>query len=96
MAKKDRVHREWFRKISKTTCPCGCKKKEVYSWGQYIRARWNTVKYFCSECFSDIKNDLLDHKGDCGCSFELIGYQGQRLPDWLNLNQEACEVKQAA
>ena len=35
---KARIHNEWFQPIKKTSCPCGCKKTEVFAWGNYVNA----------------------------------------------------------
>ncbi len=48
---KDRIHHEWFRTVTETTCECGARRTEVWSWGEYVRARWNTVNHFCRRCF---------------------------------------------
>ena len=92
---KQRVHREWFRPLTKTTCDCGQRNVQVWSWGNYIRARWNTVKHFCQGCFNDqVVSDLRKHTGECGCTIQLVPYHCQ-LPAWLTLNP-ACDVAKAA
>ena len=88
MARKqrERVHNEWFRRIEKRSCPCGAKKVEVWSWGEYLLGKWRTVEHFCQRCFEPIRVKLVEHAKPCGCRFELIGYGGQKLPGWLSLD----------
>lgn len=91
---KQRVHNEYFRPVSlggRKSCPtCRGKLKpgeSIWSWGEYIRAKWHTVDYFCKECFAERVLPLLErHMGECGCSFKLNAYHCQ-LPEWLELNQ---------
>lgn len=91
MAKKLRVHNEYFQPIVKTTCPCGEKKTQVYAWGEYIRARWCTVDHFCQACFSTrVIPRLVSHAGDCGCTFKLSARSGYSLPDWLKMPEQSC------
>ena len=94
MAKpKVREHNEYFRTVSlgkRKTCP-SCKAKlalgeSIWSWGEYVRAKWRTVDYFCKECFnSAVRSRLLNHAKDCGCKVNLVGYGGTKLPPWLTL-----------
>ena len=98
---KVRSHNEHFRQVSlgnRKSCPtCRCKLAEnesVWSWGEYVRAKWHTVKHFCRECFEEeVRVPLLGHAGDCGCNIVLCGYHG-KLPEWLTLtkNEEVCKV----
>lgn len=88
---KQRSHNEWFRSVSlggRKSCPsCGVKLngEKVWSWGEYVRAKWHTVLHFCKACFQDrVKGPLTDHVGGCGCDVVLRG-QGESLPDWLTL-----------
>ena len=80
---------------SRKSCPsCRTKLEEgewVWSWGEYINAKWHTVKHFCKHCYPEIRRDLEVHRSDCGCEFNLIGYGGEILPDWLTLG-ESCSV----
>lgn len=92
---KQNIHNEWFRTVllgNRKSCP-ECKQKlngeSIWSWGEYVNAKWRTVRYFCKHCYPDIQRDLIAHRNDCGCDFELIGYSGETLPDWLSL-PEAC------
>ena len=87
MRKDNRVHREWFRSIVKTTCSCGAKKTQVFSWGEYICGKWRTVDYVCEACFKpSVLPRLKAHMGECGCSFELVG-KGSQLPPWLTMGE---------
>lgn len=96
MSKKIRQHSEYFRTVSlsgRKSCPnCSVKLamgEQVWSWGNYVRAKWYTVQYFCKECFSEgysnPKQRLIEHAKPCGCTFNLIGYRGEKLPAWLTL-----------
>lgn len=93
MAKKQRIHNEWFRPVSlgnRKSCPeCHAKlsgAESVWSWGEHVRAKWRTVKHFCKECYpKNVQALLVDHRKDCGCEFELIGYLRIPLPGWLTL-----------
>lgn len=75
---------------SRKSCPT-CKAKLgdgewVWSWGEYLNAKWNTVTHFCRACFhEEVQVRLIAHRDDCGCDFQLVGYQGATLPDWLTL-----------
>lgn len=89
-----RVHNEWFRTVSmggRKSCP-SCKVKlpqgeSIWSWGEYHNAKWNTVLYFCSNCFEhQVKFHLTFHAKDCGCKVELVGYGETKLPTWLKLS----------
>lgn len=98
---RSRSHNEWFRTVGmsgRKSCPC-CNAKlngrSIWSWGNYVKAKWHTVMHFCSECFeSNVKRKLLEHTTDCGCTVNLIGYQGTHLPQWLTLDE--CPVTREA
>lgn len=91
---KQKIHNEWFRPVSlgnRKSCP-NCKVKltgSIWSWGEYVRAKWRTIQYFCEDCFPSINKLLIDHSKDCGCNFALKGYNCS-LPEWLNLEKETC------
>lgn len=88
---KTRVHNEWFQPISKTTCPCGCKKVQVFSWGNYISGKWYTVDHFCQACFLErVIPQLVSHAKPCGCSFALVPRCGYSIPSWIKM-PEACK-----
>jgi hypothetical protein len=84
-------HNEWFRTVSlngRKSCPsCRAKLAEgerVWSWGEYVIGKWRTVMHFCKECYTtDVVPPLQRHLDDCGCAFNFIGYQGEKLPEWL-------------
>ena len=93
---KQRVHSEYFRTVSlgkRKSCPsCGEKllpSESIWSWGEYFRGTWGTVDYFCKQCFDlpyrGVKQRLQAHSDPCGCIFELRGYRGEKLPQWLTL-----------
>lgn len=78
-------HNEWFRPVSKTTCDCGQRKTQVWSWGEYVVGKWRTVKWFCESCFPDrVRDPLKSHSGPCGCTITLVAYHCT-LPEWLTL-----------
>lgn len=90
---KNRVHNEYFRTVSlggRKSCPrCHAKLEgeKIWSWGEYVSAKWRTVTHFCGKCFAkNVRPLLVDHAKNCGCQFDLIGYQGERLPVWLTLD----------
>ena len=88
---KLRVHNEWFQPISKKTCPCGERKTEVFSWGEYVNGKWRTVDHFCQECFSErVIPRLVSHAGDCGCTFALNPRSGCTIPSWIKMPDQAC------
>lgn len=94
---KVRQHNEYFRtvKAGRKRCPT-CKSKldgePIWSWGEYIYGRWNTVKHFCKYCAEPmVLIPLRDHAGDCGCQVNLVGYCGEKLPEWLTI-ETVCEV----
>ncbi len=93
---KQRQHNEWFRPVSlgnRKSCPeCHVKlahNESIWSWGQYVNAKWRTIKYFCKECWPAIRGELNEHTGDCGCVVNLQMYHCTG-PDWLSL--EECHV----
>ena len=94
---KQKVHNEYFRTVSlgkRKSCPhCGHKLhpgEQIWSWGNYVSAKWVTVDHFCKLCFDvpyrGVKQRLQAHSEPCGCAFELIGYGGEKLPTWLTLD----------
>lgn len=92
MAKKPQVHREWFRSVALKKCECGERHVQVWTWGQYVIGKWRNVMHFCEKCFDDrVKRPLNEHTGECGCTVEMVGYHGEKLPAWLNTNVP-CEV----
>lgn len=104
MARKTRNHNEWFRSVSlggRKNCP-SCKEKleqgeKIWSWGEYVFAKWRTVKHFCKKCYSEqVQTPLINHTDECGCTVNLIGYGGETLPEWLNLTCPIKKEKKAA
>ena len=95
---KQRVHNEWFRQVSlgnRKSCPrCSAKLESgesIWSWGEYIRVKWHTVKHFCKNCYeTEVKKPLLDHTGGCGCTVELI-FKGSSQPAWFKLEENPVE-----
>jgi hypothetical protein len=96
---KPRSHNEWFRTVSlggRKSCPtCSAKLppgESVWSWGEYVRAKWRTITHFCVGCAkARVLDRLTAHTDDCGCTVNLCG-RGERLPDWLKL-PETCGAK---
>lgn len=99
MAKKLRVHNEYFRTVSlgnRKSCPtCGHKLasgESIWSWGEYVRGKWYTVTHFCQVCwaacpYTSPRARLLAHSTPCGCTFQLVAYSGT-LPAWLTLDTQ--------
>lgn len=82
---------------SRKSCPtCGEKLEKdefIWSWGEYINAKWRTVKHFCKACFPrEVQEPLSSHTDDCGCIVNLVS-RGEELPDWLTL-QTPCKHHQ--
>lgn len=97
---RQREHNEHFRSVSlggRKSCPCCSAKlapgEKIWSWGQYLRAKWFTVMHFCKECFPDrVQHDLNSHTAGCGCTVNLVMYQGEKRPTWLTLETAACQI----
>jgi hypothetical protein len=90
---KVREHNEHFRMVTRPKCPTCGRKAQVWTWGQYVRGKWNNVQQFCEHCFPCIAAQLRQHAEPCGCTFNLISYGGGTLPTWLSLdNTQACEL----
>lgn len=90
---KPRVHNEYFRTVllgGRKSCPY-CKVKlesgeKVWSWGEYVRAKWYTVRYLCKACYPSARELLVQHsKGACQCTIVLQRYGAEQLPAWLTL-----------
>lgn len=87
---KQRSHNEYFKVVSlghRKSCPtCHAKLGEnehVWSWGEYVRANWRTVKYFCKECFhKEVVSLLLEHSCSCHCVINLV-VRERDVPEWL-------------
>lgn len=92
---RQRIHNEYFRSLKKTTCDCGEKKTQVYSWGEYVRVCWRSVAHFCVKCFATrVLNRLITHKGECGCGFELVWKGSGKKPEWLKVEEPTCKVEE--
>lgn len=90
MAKKQRNHNEYIQPLASNRCPnCldakGHKvKTPVYAWGEYVNAKWRTVKHFCLFCFAKEVLYLLEqHAWQCGCKISVVARSGYRLPEWM-------------
>lgn len=85
MSKPQRVHNEWFRKVNATTCECGTKKTEVWSWGEYVCGKFCLITRCCQACFTErVLPRLTSHAAQCGCAFELKAVSGTpRLAPWI-------------
>jgi hypothetical protein len=94
------MHNEYFRTVNAVRCDCGRLIKkvrhgketgtidQVWSWGEYVNARWHTVIWFCELCWEHrAKRRLLAHSDTCGCDFRLNGYGGEKLPEWLTIDE---------
>lgn len=94
---KVRTHREWFRCVERggrKSCP-ECRQKLapgewVWSWGQYVRAKFRHIKDVCKNCWPDLVKELKDHAAGCGCAFELEA-RGAPRPPWMTM-EESCPV----
>lgn len=94
---KQRSHNEWFRPVERggrkscSHCKCKLAKGEwIWSWGEYIRARFNNIRDVCKECWPEVRDRLLGHTADCGCTVTLMCC-GAPQPDWMTL-EETCEL----
>lgn len=94
---RQRVHREWFRTVmdKRKSCP-NCKNKlpqaeQIWSWGEYVCGKWRTVSNLCINCWPATEKRLAEHINSCGCSFELVSYGGQKLPEWLKI--KSCNLR---
>lgn len=97
-ARRPRVHNEWFRQVDRggrKSCP-SCRAKlepgeKIWSWGEYLRAKWHSVKDVCKNCWPEVRKRLLAHEKDCpeNCTIELCG-RGDQLPHWMTLGELVC------
>lgn len=85
--------------VARKACPCGSNSKrggiknQVYAHGEYARASWRTVNYFCEKCFhTRVVPQLVNHAGGCGCTFELKARVGHSLPAWLKMPEATCKT----
>jgi hypothetical protein len=100
--KKQRTHNEWFRPIARkakcSTCNHVIDKDDcLWSWGEYVNAKWRTVKHFCQHCFVEqVQTPLVEHTNGCGCEVTICfkGINHNNIPDWLTLPEfTGCEKK---
>ena len=94
---RQRVHREWFRRVDrggrKSCSNCRAKLlpgESIWSWGEYVNAKWRNVQDLCMNCWPEVRQRLLAHKAECGCAFELIGYHSTK-PSWM-IMEETTDV----
>lgn len=85
-----RKHNEWFHKVKATTCECGTKKTEVWTWGVYVRGKFRSILRCCEVCFDTrVVPRLTSHAAQCGCAFTLVSRHGSgALPAWIKLPAE--------
>lgn len=100
MAKKTRVHREYFRAVDRggrTTCPhCSAPLAEgerIWSLGEYVRIKFRHRRDVCKACWPALAAELAAHVTGCGCAVELVTMKSPR-PAWLpaELTPAACPV----
>lgn len=63
-------------------CPTCLNKLEnelIYFSGEYIRAKWNTIGYFCIRCFDELNLRLKN----LFFSIEYKAYSGTKLPEFI-------------
>lgn len=87
---------EESRRKSCPSCKERLEKDEwVWSWGEYVNAKWRTVRHFCKHCFPEVRRDLQVHRDDCGCNFNLICKDSIECPSWLRLDYDCDQCKDA-
>ncbi len=98
---KQRNHNEWFRHVllgGRKSCPhCRQRLPEgemIWSWGEYVNARFRLIRHLCVACWPRTAKALKAHTGDCGCTVALCSASGSGpLPDWMTLNvPEECKT----
>lgn len=93
---KTRTHNEYFRPVKDKKCQCGTKASDhpdgVWSWGEYVGGKWRNVMRVCFRCwYFRALPTLVNHKADCGCAFNLVGYR-TKLPFWISIPEvTVCE-----
>lgn len=68
---------------NRKTCPT-CKIKlekdeSIYSSGEYIRAKWRNIEFFCFNCFKEFNEKLVTLFG----KIEYKSYRGCKIPIWI-------------
>lgn len=95
MDQTTRKHNEWFKTISlgnRKSCPtCGTKLdpgESIWTWGEYVRAKFRKITHFCKHCYQrEVVTRLDTHAEHCGCEFEFQSQSGP-LPEWLTYEKE--------
>lgn len=74
---------------NRKSCPTCSQKLEgrlIYSAGEYVNAKWNTIQHFCELCFSiSLKKDCEVYRTKTGKEIKFVSYQGTKIPEWLHL-----------
>jgi len=74
---------------NRKSCPTCSQKLDgrlIYSAGEYVNAKWNTIQHFCELCFStNLKKDCDVFKAKLVRDIAFVPYQGTKIPDWLRL-----------
>ena len=74
---------------NRKSCPTCLQKlngRLIYSAGEYVNAKWNTIQHFCELCFSEnLKKDCDVFKVKLEREIAFVPYQGTKIPDWLHL-----------
>lgn len=85
-------HNEYFQPVVRKACPCGSNSKrggtkhQVFGWGEYVRATYRTIDYFCEVCFQTrVVPRLTRHAKECGCEFNLMVRSGHSIPQWIRM-----------
>ncbi len=93
--KIQKVHNEYFQPIAKRTCPCGRKKTQIFSWGEYVAGKFRKIDHFCQDCFSyRVIPRLVNHAEECGCSFRIQPRSGHIIPSWIDETFQKYSQKQ--
>jgi hypothetical protein len=68
------------------TCSLKLDGRLIYSAGEYVNVKWNTIQHFCELCFSsNLKKDCEVYKAKSGKEIKFISYQNTKIPEWLKL-----------
>lgn len=88
--KRETPYRAYFRPVKPGTCPCGARRAELWSMGEYIRAKWHTVDHFCPGCFATriLGRVVRTWRMNNTRPLEFVGYHCS-LPSWITLDEEA-------
>ncbi len=74
---------------NRKSCPTCSQKLDgrlIYSAGEYVNAKWNTIQHFCELCFStNLEKDCDVFKAKLVRDIAFVPYQGTKIPDWLRL-----------